>query len=372
MRGACDGCLARIDGEPNVMTCLTPARDGMTVDSQNTLGSRDVDLLRVTDWFFPQGVNPHELLAGIPGAQTVMQAFARRVAGLGLLPGAVVKPRSAERRRVDALVIGAGPAGMAVSAALSSKSRAVEVVDDAIHAGGSVRALGPDARAQWAEVEAPFRAAVARGDIRMRSSTVAGGFYGEDILLVGKRGAEVVTVRDVVVAPGAHDGIGLFEGNDVPGVMSARAAGLLLREGIIVGKRVVIALSAQEDDTSFGEPVARALRDASSAEVIVVRSPVQGVRGTGRVRGVVVTEGDGTREIAADALLVDVPRAPAYELCAQAGARLEHEARGFLVRPVEGRIGERVWATGEVVGTPLRPAAILEEASRVARAIAEA
>lgn len=370
MRGACDGCLARVDGEPNVMTCLTPARDGMTVDSQNTLGPRDADLLRVTDWFFPQGVNPHELLAGVRGAQTVMQAFARRVAGLGLLPGAVVKSRSAERRRVDALVIGAGPAGMAISAALSSKGRSVEMVDDAIHAGGSLRALGPEDRARWAEVEAPFRAAVARGDIRVRSRTVAGGFYGRDLLLVGERGAEVVTGKDMVIAAGAHDGIALFEGNDVPGVMSARAAGLLLAEGIVVGKRVVI-VSSEEDDTSFGEAVARALRGASSAEVILVRSPVQGVRGTGRVRAVVVTEGDGTREIAAEALLVDVPRAPAYELCAQAGARLEHEARGFVVRPVGGRIGERVWATGEVVGTPLRPAEILEEASSVARTIAE-
>ena len=25
LRGACDGCLARVDGEPNVMTCLRAA-----------------------------------------------------------------------------------------------------------------------------------------------------------------------------------------------------------------------------------------------------------------------------------------------------------------------------------------------------------
>ena len=130
------------------MTCMVPVREGMTIASQNTLGSRDVDLLRVSDWFFPQGVNHHELWAGVPGAQTVMQAFARRVAGLGLLPEAEVKTRGAVRRRLDAVVIGAGPSGMAIGAALLEKGRAVEVIDDALHPGGSLRALCPEARAK--------------------------------------------------------------------------------------------------------------------------------------------------------------------------------------------------------------------------------
>jgi sarcosine oxidase subunit alpha len=300
-----------------------------------------------------------------------MQAFARRAAGLGLLPGAEVKTRGAARRRVDALIIGAGPSGMAISAALSNKGRGVEVVDDSLHAGGSLRALGPEERAAWAEVEVPFRAAVVKGDIRLRSSTVAGGFYGDDLLVVGEGGAEVVTAKDVVIAPGAHDGIGLFEGNDVPGVMSARAAGFLFAEGVVVGTRVVIASSRAEDRSSFGEAFARAFRGAGLGEPVFVGDPVR-VRGTSRVRGVVVDEGGSAREIAADALLVDVPRAPAYELCAQVGARLEREPRGFVVRPEGCRIGERIWAIGEVVGTALQPSAILEDAARVARAILQA
>ena len=34
MRGACDGCLARVNGSPNVMTCLVPATEGAAVVSQ--------------------------------------------------------------------------------------------------------------------------------------------------------------------------------------------------------------------------------------------------------------------------------------------------------------------------------------------------
>ena len=86
LRAACDGCLARVDDTPNIMTCMLAARDGMSVVSQNRLGSRDADLLRMTDWFFPEGLNHHELFAGVPGVQSIMQSFARRVAGLGRLP----------------------------------------------------------------------------------------------------------------------------------------------------------------------------------------------------------------------------------------------------------------------------------------------
>src|SRR5262245_52267228 len=113
LRGACDGCLARVGETPNVMTCLVAAEDGLEVRSQNTLGSREVDFLRMTDWFFPDGMNHHELFAGVPGVQSIMQVFARRVAGLGRLPKVAEPPRRARRRSLDVAIIGGGPAGMA-------------------------------------------------------------------------------------------------------------------------------------------------------------------------------------------------------------------------------------------------------------------
>ena len=38
MMGACFECLATVDGRPNVQTCMTPARDGMRVETQ--IGAR--------------------------------------------------------------------------------------------------------------------------------------------------------------------------------------------------------------------------------------------------------------------------------------------------------------------------------------------
>src|SRR5262249_50050836 len=132
MRGACDGCLARVNEVPNVMTCLVRAEDGLEVESQNTLGSRRLDLLRVTDWFFEEGMNHHVLFAGVPGVQKVMQVFARRVAGLGRLPKEAVLPRGAVRRDADVVVVGSGASGMAIAAELARAGRGVEVIDDAL------------------------------------------------------------------------------------------------------------------------------------------------------------------------------------------------------------------------------------------------
>ena len=65
-------------------------------------------------------------------------------------------------------------------------------------------------------------------------------------------------------------------------------------------------------------------------------------------------------------LVVDAPRAPAYKLCAQAGAELGHEPCGFVVRTTGGLIRDGVFAVGEVAGTPFEPAAIAREAAAVA------
>src|SRR5215471_9027581 len=138
LRAACDGCLARVDERPNIMTCMVAVHDGMQVHTQNTLGSRSVDLLRVTDWFFPDGLNHHELFAGVPGVQPLMQGFARRVAGLGRLPLETAPPRPAVRRTADVVVVGSGPSGMAVAARAAAKGRRVEVLEDHMTVGGGL------------------------------------------------------------------------------------------------------------------------------------------------------------------------------------------------------------------------------------------
>src|SRR5215471_20936267 len=134
LRGGCDGCLLRVDGEPNVMSCLVPCQGGERVSTQNVLGSRRVDLMQATDWFFLCGIDHHHFLAGVPAASYVVQKIARHVAGLGKLPEEARPVGSARRVEVDVLVIGAGAAGLTVALHLRASKAGLKVlvVDDGV------------------------------------------------------------------------------------------------------------------------------------------------------------------------------------------------------------------------------------------------
>jgi sarcosine oxidase subunit alpha len=251
---------------------------------------------------------------------------------------------------------------MAVAIELARAGRSVEIVDDGIRPGGSLRGLFREASG-WKSIEEPFQDLVSAERIALFTRTLVGGVFGEDLLVIASSGADVVTARETIFATGAHDGVGLFEGNDLPGVMSARAGCILFADGVVVGKRVAIASRAPG---SFGDAFARAAADF--CEVITVPSVI-GVRGSSAVRAVQVQDGDRQREVRVDALLTDEARSPAYELCLQAGAELVHEPKGFVVRADHGRIREHFWAVGEVRGTALEPQAILDDAKRVASGI---
>ncbi len=379
LRAACDGCLARVADVPNVMTCMVPAREGLAIRSQNTLGSRSVDLLRMTDWFFPDGMNHHELFAGVPGVQTLMQGFARRVAGLGKLPSVTAPPRGATRREVDVVIVGGGPAGMAVAARLAKDGRAVEILDDHLAIGGGLRALGRGDAKAWGTIAHDFDAALASRRVAVRTETTAGAVFGDDLLVVGPGGAEVLSAKCLVLATGAHDGVLAFEGNDLPGVMSARAAGWLLAGGVVPGAKIVVVVPASGGP--FGAAYARAAAALGvKAEVTVVHGEPIKALGSARVTGCVVrpyADGDGDAKakdrdrdlkLTADVLLVDAPRAPSYELAEQAGSPLVHAARGYVPAATRGQIRPGVWVVGEAAGRPFTPETFIADAASVALA----
>ncbi len=356
-----------MDGEPNVLSCMTVVRAGAKVESQNTLGTRNVDLLRVTDWFFPEGMNHHELFAGVPGVSSIMQVFARRVAGLGKLPTEVLSPKPAVRREIPVLIVGAGPSGLALAVELAAAGHKVEIVDDAVVRGGSLRSLSRSALAPFLPMLAAVGAAEVKGTIVVRSQTTVGGVFGDDALMVRPAGAEVVHARALCLATGSHDGVLAFEGNDVPGVMSSRALGLLLQLGAAPGKKLVVAACGG----TFA-PSVKELAESAKLEVVVASGEPVRVVGTGGVRGAVIRDSAGhEKEIACDILAVDAPTAPAYELCEQAGARLQHEARGYVAQTEEGRVREGVWALGEACGAQFSADVLLAEARVIATRIAK-
>ena len=358
--GACDGCLARVDDVPNVMTCRVPAADGMRIETQNVVGSRDTDLLRVADWFFPEGMNHHELFAGVPGVQQVMQGFARRVAGLGKLPGRSRLPRAGARRgaRSTSLVVGSGPAGDGRRLALAARGRQVEVVDDDLAlgrqragpSGRRRRRLGGqplDAFGDAVDARRAWRSGCARP--RPASTGTTSARPGAD-----ERGSiEVVHARTLVLAPGAHDGVLAFEGNDVPGVMSAARPGAgCSTTGVAPGAK------RRRGPRRRGRPLRGARSPRADPGGHRRAGPPVRVRGSARVKA--VTAGDG-RGRAADRVrhaprrCAAGPRLRAVRPGGRRAARTSRAASWSGRRP-GGRIRDGVFAVGEVVGTPARDA----------------
>lgn len=355
LRGACDGCLVRVNGVPNVTTCLVPVQGGERIETQNVLGSRGVDMLRATDFLFPRGMDHHRLLAGITGLSSVVQKFARRVAGLGRLPSEVGQIRPAERLDVDVLVVGAGRAGLSAAAELGGLRTLL--ADDGLAAGGALALLDPAAaraaieRVRAAGVELASRTTVAA---LLREPEDAGGRLFA--LVMGPDGARLVRTRAAVLATGAHDPTLAFDNNDLPGVMSARAALALWRGGVAIGKRVAIVGSGR-----FADTLERELDVLRVDESALVRAV-----GRSRVRAMVVRDGTRQERLPIDALLVDGPSAPAFELAVQSGGDVTFDPGSGFVPSVsdDGAIGERVWVASRATGSQPE-----EVAARVRRAL---
>lgn len=364
LRGACDGCLARVDGEPNVMTCLRPAVGGERIETQNVIGTRRADLLRVTDWFFPDGIDHHHLMAGVPGVQEVMQGFARKLAGLGRLPSAAGPVPAGKWLDVDVLVVGGGIAGCTAAAALARRGKRVALVDDGLTLGGAAR--GEPGAAALVPVEQ-------LGSVRVLSaSTAVGAFrtgsgtppFGE-VLVASADGGRVVRAAALVIAAGAHDAVLGVANNDLPGVFSARALARVVAAGVLPEGRVALV-----GDGFWARALVGMLGD--EALLRVGEDDLVSIRGTGRVRAVEIRAArQETRREDVALVAVDGAGAPSFELAAQAGADVTfQDPIGYVPkRDDSGRAAEGVWITGECAGLPFAPEALADDARRVAASV---
>lgn len=353
LRGGCDGCVMRVDGVPNATTCLRPVKGGEVVSTQNVLGTRRTDLLRVTDWFFPDGIDHHHLLAGVPGVSSVMTTFARKMAGLGRLPDAPLGEQPATRVACDVLVVGGGAAGLGVAAALVGRGLDVHLVDEGLELGGDQLALAEPGRARVRSFDL--------GPTSIHAGAVCIGWYlGEAVVIEAGGGATVVRPRALVLATGAHDGVVAVPNNDLPGVFSARALMRLHGLGIALRAPTVIV-----GDGRFAAPLAGALGRHLVRRLAA--DAILAIEGGSAVRAVVTTGGE---RIDAAVVATDVPPAPAFEIASQAGASTRLGPGGFsVVVDRAGRAAAGVWALGGNTGLPSDEARVHAVADDVVRSL---
>ncbi len=367
LAGSCHACLARVDGVPNQRTCQVPCRPGLAVESQNALPTARHDLLGVVDRVYAHGLDHHHLMTWNGLANRAAVAFSRRLAGLGALADRAPPPSPpAREERFDALVVGAGPAGLAAAEALARAGQRLLLAEGTRALGGRLRCgLGQagDPPLAWASEVA--RAVAASGGEAAGDLTALGVWHdGGGPLVALRAGGDAPRLRllrapRLVLATGTSAVPPLFPRNDLPGIFAARGLSCaLVEDGLVPGERAVVLGEGAEAD-ALAERLAKA-----GMQVRPVHE-VAAVRGGARLRAALLPSGE---RVACDTLAFAGPRAPACDLARQAGAALELDPASGGFRVLTGAGGDAgvagLWAAGELVAPS--SAAGAAEAGRLA------
>lgn len=335
-KGTCPNCMLRVDGVPNVRSCVTPIRAGARVEPQNVWGSLDHDLLSVTDKiggpFTPVGFYYRTMIRP-RRAWPLYEKFLRSVAGLGKVDAHGTRSRryDVEHRRAELLVVGGGASGQAAAREAAADGKHVVLIDD-----------GPEAL-ELEGVETVHGTAI--------------GIYEGGLVPVDS-GSVLYRYRAerVVVAAGAVEQPLIFPGNDLVGVVLPEAVRRLVgRFSLEPGRRAVV-ISADDGGLETVPFLERAGTDV--AEVVDLREArVREIGTRGRAGRLAAVELDG-RKVACDLLVMSGGRQPAYALLSHAGGRVEYDrARGIFV-PTDVPEGiSVVGAAGGDLGEAAIPAA---------------
>jgi sarcosine oxidase subunit alpha len=316
--GRCSSCLMTIDGVPNVMTCVTPLRAGMRVETQKGKGA------------FPE-------VAFEPAPDD--PDYPR---DLGTVPLAI---------------IGAGPAGL--SAAIAAGRLGVEsvVVDENAVPGGQLikqthmffGSREQHARVRGIDIGDILLEEIASLPVRVMTGTTALGLYPGRVLALLRNGsAHRLTAQAVVIATGASENMLAFPGSDMPGVYGAGAVQTLMNvDGVAPGKRVLmigagnIGLIVSYQLLQAGVEVAavveglpeiggyhvHAAKIRRAGVPILTSHTILSAEGTDRVERAVIAKVDGSwnpvagteREIDVDTVCLAVGLTPNCELASQLG-----------------------------------------------------
>lgn len=367
--GRCSHCLMRVDGEPNVATCVTPVRDGMRVERQNAYPSASVDVFEAIDWMYPKGLDHHGMFAGIPVVGTAVSKVARHLSGLGHLPDATkVETATVLEHPTDVVVVGAGPAGLAAALAAASAGAKVLLVEEQEVVGGRLAVgLAPAGDLDAAWVERTREALVAAGGAVLPGAFAFGVYFDErgPVLAVrASRRVILVRHRALVVANGGSEPPVAFENNDLPGIYAGRGlARMIHRHRVVPGGKAVV-VGTGPDGVALADLLARegievvglvGPKDPADGRHRRIGDEVLEARGHHRVGGLVVRAADG-RDVPVDCDLVAIAREPAplFDLARQAGAFVRWDDGLGTFRVAVSAGGETsvagVFACGEVTG----------------------
>lgn len=150
--------------------------------------------------------------------------------------------------RVEVVVVGAGPGGLRAALAAARAGAQVTLVDSSGRPGGqyfkqpAAEFRIPEPSRRQREGLALWRQLMEAGVRFLPETVVWGAFEGNLLALHGSQAPPFLTAQAIVLATGAYDRPVAFPGWTLPGVMTAGAAQVLLKEQqILPGKRILLA-----------------------------------------------------------------------------------------------------------------------------------
>jgi sarcosine oxidase subunit alpha len=343
--GHCPNCLVRVDGQPHVRSCMTPARDGLVVELEGSTTAR-VDVKRAIDRagsLFPVGFQ-YRYFKRQNVLWRVWEHQLRKAAAETPVPHRLDIPK-ATRQRADVLVVGGGPAGLGAAAAAEAAGLKVVLATRHPRLGGRLRpaiasgAAATEIKDAMAAVQRSPRVAI------LAPGTVVAAF--DDVFWIDA-GTHLVelTAPASILATGAYERPIIFPGNDRPGVMLTSAVRrLALEDGVIAARRVAIVT---RDDSAYEAALEMKRAGVRVTAVIderhIVDLPMPELRGMGvelfagsravkaigkrRLRGIMVETSSDTRAVACDVVGMSGGWGPADELRYVATSAGEDLVRG--------------------------------------------
>lgn len=388
MAGHDANTLVQLAHEPNVRADLHPISEGLEVRAQNVNGTlqRDRDAaLGLFGRFLPPGFY-YEAFHKPRGAWRLWEPFIRNKAGLGTLDLEAGGPHGGEKQFLfcDVGLVGGGPAGMSAALEAAAHGASVLLIEEHPALGGALNYGRFDAGTRTSLTQA----VAAQPRIRVLTGATCTGVFSDNWLSVVQADRLFkVRARRVVIAAGGIEQIAVFRNNDLPGIMSSTAAQRLIREfGVRPGREAVVATG-----NDYGYAVALDLAEAGVKVLAVVdfrKAPgrdarvaelgkhaipvcqgygiVEATRNGNHLAAIAVAlldqEGKLNTALAktfrCDLLAVAPGWLPAFQLAAQAGARLQSDARGASLVPRE--LPDGLDVAGSAAGTAALEAVIAE------------
>ncbi len=359
--GKCSSCLMRVNGVPNVRSCITPVESGMTVES---------DRQQLPSIDFPDGRK--------------------------------------EDIKTDILIAGAGPAGISAAIEAGKQGKSVLLVDENPSMGGQLikqthKFFGSRKERAGTRgikiAEELEDEAKKLSDVKILLETSVLGYYGNNkghMLGAANKMKNVlyrITAKKVIFACGAQEDMISFPGNDLPGVYGAGGVQTLMNVyGIKPGNKVLMVgagnvgiivsyqlLQAGVDVDRVVEALPKiggysvhAAKLRRNGVPIYTSHSIKEVYGDGKVEGAIIARLDdkwnfveGSEEdVKCDTVCLAVGLTPSARLLFQAGVKRDYvpEAGGHVAihnGEMETSVGG-IYVAGDSSGIEEASTAMLE------------